>query len=1209
MASASQQTHWQFWVDRGGTFTDIVALTPDQQVLTYKLLSENPDHYADAAVEGIQRLQARHPDLPTDISSVRMGTTVATNALLERKGEPTVLLISKGLRDQLDIGYQTRPDIFATHIDLPDPLYDRVYEVPERVRADGTVEYALDEEATLVQLQEAYDQGFRCVAVVLMHAYRHPAHEKRIREIAQHIGFSQISLSHEVSPLVKIVPRGQTTVADAYLSPILRRYVNQVADALSASQTVDLEFMQSNGGLTKAELFQGRDAILSGPAGGVVGMVRTAEADGFDRIVGFDMGGTSTDVSHYAGTLERETETVVNGVRLRVPMMNIHTVAAGGGSVVRFADGRLQVGPESAGAYPGPACYRNGGPLTVTDCNLLLGRVNPEFFPSVFGPQQNQPLDLNTVQEKFSELAQQVERATGQPWTPEQLAEGFLSIAVENMAGAVKKISVQRGYDVQNYVLSAFGGAGGQHACSVAAALGVSKVYLHPMAGVLSAYGIGIADQRWLGEEAVEKELSIAEAELNVRVKKLLATSPLDGDYTVRVYLRYEGSDTPLLVDWQNAVEAKKAFEIQHKQLFGFIYPEKSLLLDALQVEVTVSGETLPEASLPDVSVDDVKMRTAIQLYVQGSWHQVDVYDRSDLPEGYKGFGPLLLTDQNSTHFIEPGWHLEVLASGALVLEKRINEKAVQEEAINAPEIKKTAANYDPVTLEIFNHLFMSVAEQMGFVLEKTASSVNIKERLDFSCAVFDRQGELVANAPHIPVHLGSMSESIHVVMREHKDMQPGDAFVLNTPYNGGTHLPDVTVVKPVFIDQGECADFFVAARGHHADIGGITPGSMPAYSQHIEEEGVLLDNLVLMRSGVFQESALREVLLSAKYPARNPDQNIADLMAQLAACEKGAEELKRLCQQYGAAMVHSYMIYVQDNAEQTLRDCLADLPSGSFSYDMDDGTRFKVSVDVDNKNRTALIDFKGTGYRKGQPMHPGNFNAPTSVVKAAVLYSFRVLVNKQMPLNAGFFRPLEIRVPDASIIAPEYPAAVVSGNVETAQYLVDCLMGALGLMAGGQGTNNNFTFGNERYQYYETLCGGAGATADGRGANAVHTHMTNSRLTDPEILEQRYPVILDVFHVRQLSGGRGDHAGGNGVERHIRFLEPMTANIISGHRSVPTFALNGAGEGKTGVNFVLRHTGQIDWLEGCAAMDVAAGDTFCIHTPGGGGWNSQSSS
>ena len=1200
MASASQQTHWQFWVDRGGTFTDIVALTPDQRVLTYKLLSENPDHYADAAVEGIQRLQARHPDLPTDISSVRMGTTVATNALLERKGEPTVLLISKGLRDQLDIGYQTRPDIFATNIHLPEPLYDRVYEVSERVRADGTVEFALDEEATLVQLQEAYDQGFRCVAVVLMHAYRYPAHEKRIREIAQHIGYTQISLSHDVSPLVKIVPRGQTTVADAYLSPVLRRYVNQVAEALSASQTVDLEFMQSNGGLAKAEVFQGRDAILSGPAGGVVGMVRTAEADGFERIVGFDMGGTSTDVSHYAGTLERETETVVNGVRLRVPMMNIHTVAAGGGSIVRFADGRLQVGPESAGAYPGPACYRNGGPLTVTDCNLLLGRVNPAFFPSVFGPEQNQPLDLDTVQAQFSELAEQVTEATGHLWTTEQLAEGFLNIAVESMAAAVKKISVQRGYDVQDYAFSAFGGAGGQHACAVAAALGISTVYLHPMAGVLSAYGIGIADQRWLGEEAVEKELSVAAAEIRQRVKNLSSASPLAGDCTVRVYLRYEGSDTPLLVDWINEADARASFEIQHKQLFGFIYPEKSVLLDALQVEVTVAGAILPEADLPKVSASDTEARSTTRLYAQGRWHEVDVYDRAELPEGFIATGPLLLTDQNSTHVIEPGWQLNVLASGALVLERQ---------SMEASAIDDQSAQYDPVTLEIFNHLFMSVAEQMGFVLEKTASSVNIKERLDFSCAVFDCEGELVANAPHIPVHLGSMSESIHVVMREHSDMQPGDAFVLNTPYNGGTHLPDVTVVKPVFISDSQRADFFVAARGHHADIGGITPGSMPAYSQHIEEEGVLLDNLVLMRAGEFQESSLREVLLSAKYPARNPDQNIADLMAQLAACEKGAEELKRLCQQYGSDTVHAYMKYVQDNAEQTLRDCLAQLPSGSFSYAMDDGTRFKVIIDVDHNSRTAVIDFKGTGYRKGQPMHPGNFNAPTSVVKAAVLYSFRVLVNKQMPLNAGFFRPLEIRVPDASIIAPQYPSAVVSGNVETAQYLVDCLMGALGLMAGGQGTNNNFTFGNERYQYYETLCGGAGATEKAAGASAVHTHMTNSRLTDPEILEQRYPVVLDLFHVRQFSGGAGEHRGGDGVERHIRFLEPMTANIISGHRSVPTFSLNGAGEGKTGVNFVLRQSGKIEWLQGCAATDIASGDTFCIHTPGGGGWNGDSGS
>ncbi|MEC7547379.1 MAG: hydantoinase B/oxoprolinase family protein [Pseudomonadota bacterium] len=1212
MASSPQQTHWQFWIDRGGTFTDIVALTPDQQVLTYKLLSENPGQYADAAVEGIKRLQNQHcAEQPTAIASVRMGTTVATNALLERKGEPTVLLISKGLRDQLEIGYQTRPDIFASHIDLPRPLYDSVYEVAERVQASGVVEYPLDEEATLVQLQEAYQLGFRSVAVVLMHAYRYPSHEKRIREIAQHVGFQQISLSHEVSPLVKIVPRGHTTVADAYLSPVLRHYVNQVAGALSdrehSQQALDLQFMQSNGGLAQADVFQGRDAILSGPAGGVVGMVRTAEADGFDRIVGFDMGGTSTDVSHYAGELERETETVVNGVRLRVPMMNIHTVAAGGGSIVQFADGRLQVGPDSAGAYPGPACYRNGGPLTVTDCNVLLGRIQPQFFPSVFGPQQDAPLDLDTVRSAFTDMAEQVTHETGVTWTAEQLAEGFLTIAVENMAAAVKKISVERGYDVQDYILSAFGGAGGQHACAVAKALNMRKVYLHPMAGVLSAYGIGIADQRWLAEEAVEQPLDQSAHEVERIAERIEATSPVTGHRTVRVYLRYEGSDTPLLVSWNDSEQAHRDFEQQHRQLFGFIYEEKSLLLDAVQVEVVAPGVAPPSATLPDTAMDEISDHGQVRQFIHGQWQDVAVYRRETLPAGFSMSGPALLIEANSTIFVEPSWQLDVLESGALLLSDQLSEKAnaihTDSAELTTDNLEASASKHDPVTLEIFNHLFMSVAEQMGYVLEKTASSVNIKERLDFSCAVFDSSGALVANAPHIPVHLGSMSESIEVVIREHTDMQPGDAFVLNTPYNGGTHLPDVTVIKPVFINSQTRAGFYVAARGHHADIGGITPGSMPADSQHIEEEGVILDNLVLMRAGEFQEADIRKVLASAKYPARNPDQNIADLMAQLASCEKGAEELKRLCQQYGADMVHAYMQHVQDNAEAILRECLAELPSGTFRYDMDDGTCFRVAIEVDQVARRARVDFTGTGYTKQQPMHPGNFNAPTSVVRAAVLYCFRVLVRKNMPLNAGFFRALDIVVPERSIISPEYPAAVVSGNVETAQALVDCLMGALGLMSAGQGTNNNFTFGNESYQYYETLCGGAGATADGRGADAVHTHMTNSRLTDPEILEQRFPVLLDHFHIRQLSGGQGTHRGGNGVERHIRFLEPMTANIISGHRRVPTFALNGAGEGKTGVNFIHRNDGRVEWLDGCARTEMDEGDTFCIHTPGGGGW------
>jgi 5-oxoprolinase (ATP-hydrolysing) len=1209
-SSAERPAHsgqWQFWVDRGGTFTDIVALTPAGELITHKLLSENPQHYADAAVEGIRQLQARYPQYDSAIASVKMGTTVATNALLERKGARTLLCISKGLRDQLRIGYQTRPDIFAIHIDQPEPLYERVYEVPERILTDGTVDYPLDEETLLVQLIEARSLGYDSIAVVLMHAYKYPQHEIRIGDIARQLGFKQISLSHRVSPLIKLVPRGDTTVADAYLSPVLRRYVNQVEQALPPTV---LQFMQSNGGLCAAQNFQGKDAILSGPAGGVVGMVRTAQADGFNRIVGFDMGGTSTDVSHFNGTLnndlERETLTEVNGVKLRVPMMNIHTVAAGGGSLVHFSDGRFQVGPESAGSYPGPACYRNGGPLTVTDCNVLLGKLQPQHFPHVFGPEQNQPLDADIVRQKFSELAIQIRNDSGQEYSPEEIAAGFLRIAVNNMAAAVKKISVQRGYDIRDYVLNAFGGAGAQHACLVAAELNIKQVYLHPLAGVLSAFGIGLAEQRWLGEDAVE--IPLTDAAALTRAEEKFAALMQQADFTPdaekqvqvqelrRAYLRYEGSDTQLLVSFADAAAMRAEFEQQHQQLFGFIAAHKSLRLDAVQLELVAAGNSAP--AIPFASGEQAAQENA-QLYLGGQWHSVPVLARTQLAAGFIASGPLLLTDANSTIVVEPGWQLEVLTSGALLLTDQGEE---------LPAAASGLAQRDPVTLEIFNNLFMSVAEQMGFVLEKTASSVNIKERLDFSCALFDGHGELVANAPHIPVHLGSMSESIKVVMQGHTDMRPDDAFVLNTPYNGGTHLPDVTVVKPVFIrpfTAGNKADFYVAARGHHADIGGITPGSMPAESIHIDEEGVLLDNLILMRDGQLKEQEIRKVLAAATYPARNPDQNIADLMAQLAACEKGAAELQRLCAAYGLPQVTAYMQHVMDNAEQTLRECLADLPSGEFSAQMDDGTCFNVRIEVDRQQRHATVDFSGTQYRAEQKQHPGNFNAPTSVVMAAVLYSFRALVAKPMPLNAGFFRALTVKVPQASIIAPQYPAAVVSGNVETAQYLVDVVMGALGLMAGCQGTNNNFTFGNQQLQYYETLCGGIGASAQGDGASAVHSHMTNSRLTDPEILEQRFPVVLDWFHVRPQSGGDGQYAGGNGVERHIRFLQPMRANIISGHRQVAPHGLQGGGDGKPGVNFVLRHQGRMQRLSGCACVELEAGDLFCIHTPGGGGFGS----
>ncbi|ASP38647.1 5-oxoprolinase [Bacterioplanes sanyensis] len=1209
-AAIGNDPGWRFWIDRGGTFTDLVALTPAGQLVTHKLLSHNPQHYPDAAVEGMRQLQLAHADQPSDILEVRMGTTVATNALLERQGQATVLFASRGLRDQLQIGYQARPDIFALHTPQPQPLYEQVYEAPERVLADGTVELALDEEACWLQLQEAYDRGFRAIAIALMHAYKFPQHERQLGKLAQRIGFQQISLSHEVSPLIKLVSRGSTTVADAYLSPVLKRYVEQVRQAMPQ---VDLQFMQSNGGLTLPDHFAGKDAVLSGPAGGVVGMAKTAARDGFHQVIGFDMGGTSTDVSHYAGELERDSETQVAGVRLRAPMMKVHTVAAGGGSIVHYSDGRLQVGPESAGAYPGPACYRNGGPLTITDCNLLLGRLQAAHFPAIFGPQQNLPLDLDGVRQQFERLAQQVSASSGRRYSAEQLAQDFLTVAIDNMAAAIRAISVQRGYDLDSYVLNAFGGAGAQHACRVADNLGIDQVYLHPLAGVLSAYGIGVAEPRWLAEKSVDGAL----AQLQSSAIEQQGFAPLwqqylqqlgaqdDADTTRRVYLRYDGADTPLLVDFADAQTMQQQFEAQHRQLYGFITPQRAILLDAVQLECVVNKVAALE--LPEVPAITKNMSSdKVSIYQDSDWQSVDVLARTQLAAGQTMDGPLLITDSTSTIVVDPGWQLQVLDSGALLLSQQpTNQPKAQQTARQQTQQhtqQQGTTERDPLRLELFNHMFMAVAEQMGWVLEQTASSVNIKERLDFSCALFDRHGNLVANAPHIPVHLGSMGDSIRVVMAEHSDMRPGDAFVLNTPYNGGTHLPDITVVKPVFTSGSQPA-FFVAARGHHADIGGISPGSMPATSTHIEQEGVMLDNLVLMREGELQESDIRQALASGRYPARNPEQNLADLAAQLAACEKGAQELQRLCQQYGEAVVQAYMGYVQDNAEETVREALKQLPSGQFQCQMDDGSQIAVNIDVDQTLGQALIDFIGSGYRPEQLQHPGNFNAPTSVVHAAVLYCFRVLVDKAIPLNAGFLRPLNIQVPPDSMVAPQYPAAVVSGNVETAQYLVDCLMGAMNLMAASQGTNNNFTFGDQQYQYYETVAGGTGASAQGDGVDAMHAHMTNSRLTDPEVLEQRFPVVLDWFHIRRLSGGDGQHCGGCGVERHLRFLQPMQANIISGRRQVAAHGLQQGLAGKVGHNFVLRRGGTLQRLPGCASVELQAGDTFCLHTPGGGGY------
>ncbi|MBJ7417253.1 MAG: hydantoinase B/oxoprolinase family protein, partial [Niveispirillum sp.] len=1102
---------WQFWIDRGGTFTDIVARRPDGRLLTHKLLSENPERYRDAAVQGIRDLLGVAPGepVPADaVEAVRMGTTVATNALLERKGEKTLLVITAGLGDQLRIGYQARPKIFARRIELPEQLYTSVVEVPERVMADGTVRRPLDLDAARTGLQAAFDAGYRACAIIFMHGYRYPAHEAAVADLAREIGFTQVSASHQVSPLMKMVGRGDTTVADAYLSPILRRYVAQVADALPG---IPLYFMQSNGGLTEAVRFQGRDAILSGPAGGIVGAVRTAAAEGLDRIIGFDMGGTSTDVSHYAGTYERSLETVVAGVRLRVPMLRIHTVAAGGGSICRFDGARLRVGPESAGSNPGPAAYRRGGPLTVTDCNVMVGKLHPDFFPAVFGANGDQKLDAEMVRAKFTVMAAEVAAATGRPMSAEALAEGFLKIAVENMANAIKHISVQRGYDVTRYALNCFGGAGGQHACLVADALGMTSVYLHPFAGVLSAYGMGLADLGALRDRSVELTLGPdAMAELSSVLDILGADAAAElreqgvNDAGIRLIhtarIKVAGTDATLEVPFGEEGAMRAAFAVEHRQRFGFDVPHRPLVVESLSAEaVAASGEQLSEETMaePD-AVAAPSPRATVPVWMEGVEWAVAVHDRDALAPGVAIDGPAILTEATGTTLVEPGWQARVTARRGLILRR----------VVPLPARVAVGTDADPVMLEVFNNLFMSIAEQMGLALENTAHSVNIKERLDFSCALFDAGGNLIANAPHIPVHLGSMGDSVRTVINARRDsLRPGDAVMLNNPYRGGTHLPDVTVVTPVFDQAGREILFWVASRGHQADIGGITPGSMPPDSTHIDQEGILIDNFLLVRDGVLLEREVVDLLTSGPWPARNIEQNLGDLRAQIAANARGRDELMKMVDLFGIETVTSYMSHVQRNAEEQVRRVIGVLKDGHFDLEMDSGAHVRVAVSIDRAARSARIDFTGTSEQQ-----PGNFNAPSAIVRAAVLYVFRTLVDDDIPLNDGCLQPLEIIIPEGSMLNPRYPAAVVAGNVEVSQAVTNALYGALGVLAAAQGTMNNFTFGNATYQYYETICGGSGAGPGFDGTDGVHTHMTNSRLTDPEVLEWRFPVLLDSF-------------------------------------------------------------------------------------------------
>ncbi|MEU5546864.1 hydantoinase B/oxoprolinase family protein [Streptomyces sioyaensis] len=1201
---------WEFWIDRGGTFTDVVGRRPDGRLVTGKLLSHHPERYRDAAVAGIRMMLGLGPDEPVPaerVSVVKMGTTVATNALLERKGEPTVLLTTEGFRDALRIAYQNRPRIFDRHIVLPEALYDRVIEVPERIGAHGELVRPLDADPVRRALVRARADGLRSAAVVLLHGYRHTDHERAVAELARRAGFAQVSCSHEVSPLMKLVPRGDTTVVDAYLSPILGRYVDEIAAELPG---IRLMFLQSNGGLRQAEHFRGKDAVLSGPAGGVVGMARSAaEAGGHDRVIGFDMGGTSTDVSHYAGEFERVFGNEVAGVRMRAPMMNIHTVAAGGGSVLHFDGRRYRVGPDSAGADPGPACYRRGGPLTVTDAQVMLGRIQPAHFPAVFGPDGDQPLDAEVVRARFAELAERAAAETGDDRGPEEVAAGFLDIAVLNMANAVKKISVQRGRDITRYALTSFGGAGGQHACAVADALGIGTVLVPPLAGVLSAYGIGVADATAMREQAVEAELTDPDALSRVREvcdalagqtrRELLDDGVPDESVTTRarVLIRYAGTDSTIGVPLADADTMTADFVRAHRTRYAFTM-DKPLVAEAVSVEArgTAGGARGYEAGSGGRE-GELRPAATVRMYTAGGWQETGLYRRTDLRPGDVLTGPAIIAEQDATTVLDPDWQAGTGEAGHLLLTR------------TRPRTDRVAAGTeaDPVMLEVFNSLFMAIAEQMGVRLENTAHSVNIKERLDFSCALFDADGNLIANAPHIPVHLGSMGESIKEVLRRRRgEMRPGDVYAVNDPYHGGTHLPDVTVVTPVFAEDapggpaGTPPDllFLVASRGHHAEIGGITPGSMPAFSSTIEEEGVLFDNWLLVRDGELRERATRDLLTAGRYPSRAPDANLADLRAQIAANEKGIEELRRMTEQFGLDVVQAYMGHVQDNAEESVRRIIARLSDGSCRYETDSGAEIHVALTVDRAARSAVLDFAGTS-----PQLPGNANAPTSVVMAAVLYVFRTLVADDIPLNSGCLKPVRVRIPEGSMLAPVFPAATVAGNVETSQAVTGALYAALGVQAEGSGTMNNLTFGNDRVQYYETVASGSGAGDGFHGADAVQTHMTNSRLTDPEVLEWRYPVRVDAFTLRAGSGGRGRWHGGCGVERRLRFLEPMTVALLTNHRRVAPYGMAGGAPGALGVNSLERADGSREDLAGCDAADVGVDDVLVMRTPGGGGY------
>jgi 5-oxoprolinase (ATP-hydrolysing) len=1188
-------TGWTFWIDRGGTFTDVIGRSPDGAEQTLKLLSASPS-YADAAVEAMRRLLCVEPGerFPADrVAAIKMGTTVATNALLERKGARTLLVVTRGFADSILIGDQSRPELFALDILRPEPLYAGVIEAEERLASDGGVVAALDAAALGAALTAARREGFTSVAIAFLHSDLNPAHERAAGEIARAAGFDYVALSHEASPLPRFIPRAETAVADAYLTPVLRAYVEQVAEAVEGAP---LWFMTSAGQLVRAEAFRGKDAVVSGPAGGVVGVARTARLAGSTAVLGFDMGGTSTDVCRFAGTLERRDTARVAGARLRSPMLDVETVAAGGGSILTHDGFRARAGPASAGADPGPACYGRGGPATVTDANLVLGRLDPSWFPSVFGPRGDAPLDPAAARARIAELA------VAMGLSVEAAAEGFVAVAVEQMAQAVRRISTERGFDPRDHALVSFGGAAGQVCCQVADALGVTEVLSPKHASLLSAWGIGQASVGALRQAGLELPLDpagLAAADvladrLAAEAREALAAQGSDaGTVERRLLLRYDGADAALPVPVSDASTARNAFETAHQRLFGFIEPDRAILIGSVEAEASAaSASAHPGEGLdPDQGARDLGqhpdrsgphpgpgLRRDEPLIVQAR-----EFDRID--------GPALIIRSDTQIAVAGGWRATAEADGLIRLTRSVPLVAT---AI-------AADRPDPVTLELFNRRFMGVAEAMGAALERTAHSVNIKERLDFSCALFDADGGLVANAPHMPVHLGSMGASVRATKARHPVLRAGEAFALNNPYFGGTHLPDITVVMPVFMEEDGAPAFYVAARGHHADVGGIQPGSMPPFSKTLDEEGVLLDAVPIMREGRFLEAETRAALAKGRWPARAPDRNLADLKAQIAACQAGAAAVADMIRAHGPQTVARYMTFVQQNAEQSVRRAVGRLVDGEARVPMDGGGEVAVTVKVDAARGEAVLDFTGSADQLGN-----NFNAPAAIVDAAALYVFRSLVDDDIPLNAGCLTPLKILTRHGSMLDPEPPAAVVAGNVETSQHVVDALYAAIGAMANSQGSMNNFTFGDDQKQYYETICGGAGATATRAGTSAVHTHMTNSRLTDPEILERRFPVRVEHFGVRQGSGGEGLHRGGDGAVRRLRFLAPMEAALLSTRRSHSPQGICGGSAALAGRQRLIEAGGGVKELPGCFSITVRPGDVVEIETPGGGGFGSR---